>query len=412
MRRLRTVLQFFVVIILVAHAPSPHNAMATDRAATVGAQTLDEIMARQKGVAADNTVRPTAIGNPENAAAMTAPLGALGGASDPDLWRALRFGTANVNASHDGPGAKVLIQDGGTWWWQFRKGPLSSFAVYLLAGMMVLLVAFFLLRGRIQIDGEKTGHKILRFKKIERAGHWLLAGSFILLGVTGIISLFGRTVLIPLLGHEAFAFLAAATKWIHNYVGWVFMASLVIIFVLWVRDNLPDRTDITWLRQGGGLFTKDHPPAKKFNAGQKLIFWAVILLGGSISMTGLALLIPFEINMFAGTFKLLNSSGLPQLFSGTRLPEMLAPHEEMQFAQLWHAIISFVLLAIILAHIYIGSIGMEGAYDAMGSGKVDAQWARQHHAIWTEELMAPQPPAANSKPPRHDAGSGPDNGET
>ncbi|MDJ0860354.1 MAG: formate dehydrogenase subunit gamma, partial [Dinoroseobacter sp.] len=123
-------------------------------------------------------------------------------------------------------------------------------------------------------------------------------------------------------------------------------------------------------------------------AGQKVIFWSVILLGGSISASGLSLLFPFELPMFAATFEKLNAIGLPQLLGFGELRTELAPHEEMQYAAAWHAIVSFVLMAIIIAHIYIGSVGMEGAYDAMGSGQVEEQWAKEHHSLWVEEVKA------------------------
>ena len=162
-----------------------------------------------------------------------------------------------------------------------------------------------------------------------------------------------------------------------------------MVFFMWVVHNLPAKSDLKWLAQGGGIFRKGlHPPAGKFNAGQKLIFWSVIVLGASISASGLSLLFPFELPMFAKTFDILNATGLPQLFGFGELNTVLAPHEEMQYAQLWHAIVSFVLLAIIFAHIYIGTVGMEGAYDAMGSGEVEEQWAREHHSLWVEDVMS------------------------
>lgn len=365
-----------------ASAPAP----APDRSATGGAQTLEDIMARQRGEKVDNSFRSDATGDPDNAAGMANQLGTLGGASDPELWRALRFGTANITTTYKGPTGTTLVQDGGMRWLTFREGPLSKYGAYLLGATLVLLALFYLIRGRIRIDGEKTGRKIERFKAVERFGHWLLAGSFILLGITGMITLFGRKVLIPAFGHEAFSTLAVASKWVHNNVSWAFMLALVMIFVMWVIHNLPDRTDINWILKGGGIFSKGHPPAKKFNAGQKLIFWSVILLGSSISITGLALLFPFEINMFAATFDKLNSFGISEAVGLGELRTNLAPHEEMQYAQLWHAIVSFVLMAIILAHIYIGSVGMEGAYDAMGTGDVEEQWAREHHSLWVEEV--------------------------
>ncbi|MDT8326328.1 MAG: formate dehydrogenase subunit gamma [Roseovarius sp.] len=364
-----------------AEVPQP------DRSATGGAQTLDDILARQRGEKIDDSFRSGATGNPDNAAGVANQLGTLGGASDSEVWRGLRYGLADVKVSSGGPEARVLIQDGGMKWLQFRQGPLATYGAYLLGGTIVLLALFFLLRGRIRIDGEKTGRTVTRFQAIERFGHWLMAGSFVVLGITGLITLFGRKVLIPAFGHEMFSTMAIASKWVHNNISWAFMIGLVMVFFMWVMHNIPNKTDLKWIAVGGGIFKKGvHPPAKKFNAGQKMIFWAVILFGASISVTGLSLLFPFEMPMFAKTFAILNQTGLPQAIGFGELPVMLAPHEEMQLATLWHSMMAFVLMAIILAHIYIGSIGMEGAYDAMGSGEVEEQWAREHHSLWLEEI--------------------------
>ncbi|NNK78655.1 MAG: formate dehydrogenase subunit gamma [Litoreibacter sp.] len=375
-------------------------APSVDRSATGGAQTLEDILARQSGEKIDDTFRRTATGDPDSAAGITEQLGTLGGSSDPELWRALRYGSADITVSSgDELVATVLMQDGGMWWLEFREGPLMKFAGYALVGTIALLALFFLVRGRVRIDGEITGRTIERFKAVERFGHWLLASSFIVLGLTGLITLFGRKFLIPTFGHEAFSTVAVASKWVHNNISWAFMIALVMIFVMWVIHNLPDRTDIKWLLKGGGLFGGGHPPAKKFNAGQKLIFWSVIVLGTSISLTGLSLLFPFELPMFAATFEKLNATGLPQMLGFGELSTLLAPHEEMQYAQLWHALVSFVLMAIIIAHIYIGSIGMEGAFDAMGSGEVEEQWAREHHSLWVEEVKAKEGDAPKAASP-------------
>lgn len=357
------------------------------RAETGGAQTLEDILRRQEGVTIEDSFRSDLTGNPEAAAEISDQLGTLGGASDPDLWRALRYNTADITTQTRGPAVTTLMQDGGMWWLKFREGPLLSFGIYLLGGTLALLALFYLIRGRIRIEGEKTGRTITRFKAFERFGHWLLASSFLVLGVTGLISLFGRKVLIPAFGHESFAFLAVGSKWIHNNISWAFMIALVMIFIVWVAHNIPDRTDLRWLAKAGGLFGGEHPPAKKFNAGQKLIFWAVIVLGGSISVSGLSLLFPFEFNMFNHTFSTLNSWGVPGWFGAGDLPYPLQPQEEMQYTQLWHAIVSLILTAIIFAHIYLGSVGMEGAFDAMGKGEVEEQWAREHHSIWAEEVL-------------------------
>lgn len=384
-------------------SPATVTAMAQERAvggaevrrdATGGAQMLEDILARQRGERVDDSFRRKATGDPDSAAAIAAQLGTLGGASDSEIFRALRYGSADITVSAQGPAAGVVIQDGGMRWLEFRQGPLQVYGGYLLVATVVILALYMLWRGRIRIEGERTGETILRFTAVERFGHWLLAGSFILLGVTGLITLFGRAALIPIFGKEAFATLALASKWVHNSAAWAFMLALVMVFAFWVAHNIPNRTDLAWLAKGGGLFSRrSHPPARKFNAGQKIIFWVVILLGVSISLSGLSLLFPFEMPMFAATFEMLNALGLPQAIGLGELRTALAPHEEMQFAQLWHTIIAFVFMAIIIAHIYLGSIGMEGAYDAMGSGEVEKQWAKEHHSIWYEEATGEKPAA-------------------
>lgn len=381
------VLLFALVGVASLRTANDTVAEVPDRSATGGAQTLEDILARQAGQPVDNSFRADAIGAPGGAPGEVGPLGTLGGASDPELWRALRFGEADVTASASYPGANLLVQDSGMNWLEFRNGPLKTYGGYGLLATIGLLALFYLFRGRIRIDGERTGVTIERFNSVERFAHWLLAGSFILLGLTGLISLFGRIAIIPLLGHEAFAPIAVASKWIHNNVSWAFMLAIIMVFVLWVAHNIPNKYDLKWLAQAGGLFSKGvHPPARKFNAGQKFIFWGVVVLGGSISASGLALLFPFELNMFAATFQKINATGLPTLLGFGPLPEVLTPHAEMQLAQAWHAIVSFVMMAVVIAHIYIGSVGMEGAFDAMGSGEVDLQWAKEHHGLWVKEL--------------------------
>lgn len=166
------------------------------------------------------------------------------------------------------------------------------------------------------------------------------------------------------------------------------MLALVLVTIFWLAHNIPNRHDLVWLSKAGGLFSKNtHPPARKFNAGQKLIFWSVLILGLSVSASGLSLLFPFEMPMFGKTFAILNDLGLYHIL-GERLPETLTPHAEMQLATVWHAIVAVAMIAIVLAHIYLGSVGMEGAYDAKGSGHVELQWAREHHGLWVEEVEA------------------------
>ena len=239
-----------------------------------------------------------------------------------------------------------------------------------------LLALFFAIRGRVRIESGRSKQTVERFNGIERFGHWLIAGSFIILALTGLNMLYGRYVLAPVIGKDAFAFLTMLGKYAHNYLAFAFMVGLAVVFVLWVRHNFPDKTDLVWLSKAGGFFSKhSHPPAKKFNAGQKIIFWLVILGGVSISLSGIALLFPFQVAIFGPTFAALNAIG----FS---LPDPVTPMQEMQLSQIWHSIVGLFLIVVNLAHIYIGSIGMEGAFDAMGSGMVDKNWAREHHSLW------------------------------
>ena len=396
---MRAILSLILVFLLALPVAAQNEAAPQpDRSATGGAQTLEDILARQRGEQVDNSFRRE-FGDPNSAAGMAQQLGTLGGASDPDLWRALRFNEANISVSAGGDVAKVLVQEGGMAWYEFRKGPLATYGGYLLLGTIGALVLFFLLRGRIKVDAPLTGRTVVRFKFIERMAHWILAGSFILLGFTGLFVKYGRDYIAPMLGKEFNSYLLIGSKFVHNNVAWAFMLALVMVFFMWVWHNIPNRTDITWFAQAGGIIGKNHPPAKKFNAGQKIIFWSVILLGGSISISGLSLLFPFELPLFAKTFAVLNDLGVPGLLGIAELPTVLAPQEEMQLAQAWHAIVSFVLMAIIIAHIYIGSVGMQGAYDAMGSGEVDEAWVHQHHSLWLDEVKAKEKGAPKGATP-------------
>jgi formate dehydrogenase subunit gamma len=246
-----------------------------------------------------------------------------------------------------------------------------------------------------------SGRLIARFNGLERFTHWLTAGSFVVLGLTGLNVLYGRHIILPVIGADAFAFITLWGKWVHNFMAFAFIAGLVLTLVMWVSKNFWDKYDIGWLLAGGGMF-KDgvHPPARKFNTGQKILFWSVILAGASVSYTGLGLLFPFEFAPFELTFTILN-------FVGFDLPTELESMQEMQLIQTWHAIVALLMTGLIIAHIYIGTLGMEGAVDAMWSGEVDENWARQHHSAWVAELKGepePSPMTPQSHTPAEQAG--------
>lgn len=257
--------------------------------------------------------------------------------------------------------AGILEQPQGRQYRGFREGALPWIGGVAIIGMILLLTAFYVYRGRIRLrHDEDSGRKILRFNAFERFTHWLTATSFILLALSGLNYIFGKRLIMPLVGPEAFATWSQWAKYTHNFMAWPFMLGLIAMFVLWIRDNIPDRYDAAWLKAGGGFIGDKEPDAARFNAGQKIVFWAVILGGLGLSVSGLTLLFPLA---------LVDVNG-------------------MQIAQYIHAVIGVLLIAVIIAHIYIGSLGMEGAYSAMGSGEVDLSWARHHHRAWVEERQA------------------------
>jgi len=302
-----------------------------------------------------------------------------GTSSDSDLWRLLKSGGSG-SVSNANPNAATAIQTNGMDWLHIRNDAFPMYAAWGLLGVIGLLAIFFGLRGRIRIGhGGPSGKTILRFKSIERVGHWLLASSFIVLALTGLNLVYGRSVIIPILGKEAFASITVYGKLIHNYVAFALMVALVWVVVTWVRYNIPHPRDIVWFLRGGGILGGGHPAAAKFNAGQKVLFWLTVLGGVILSLSGWALLFPFTTTFFADTFGAINS------VLRTELPTTLTILQEQQLAQIVHGIMSVVLMMVVIAHIYIGSIGMEGALDAMRAGTVDRNWALEHHNLWVEE---------------------------
>jgi formate dehydrogenase subunit gamma len=195
----------------------------------------------------------------------------------------------------------------------------------------------------------------------------MTATSFIVLAITGLNYIFGKRLLMPLIRPDAFAAWSQWAKDAHNFLAWPFMLGVLLMITIWLRANLPDRYDLAWLKAGGGFFGKGQPNAGRFNAGQKLVFWCVALGGTVLSVTGIIMLFPFSVAGVNG----------------------------MQIAQYAHATAGVLLIAAIIGHIYIGTLGMQGAWDAMGSGEVDLAWARHHHRAWVEEQQAKPPCGPN-----------------
>jgi len=255
--------------------------------------------------------------------------------------------------------AATLIQPQGRGWRATMEGPVRVAGSWLILGMAAVLIAFFLLRGTIRLEHGRSGREVRRFNAVERFTHWFTASAFIILALTGLNVTFGRYVLLPLLGPDLFSAVSLGFKYAHNYVAFAFMVGLALMFVIWIAHNIPNRYDAQWLASAGGLFGRGvHPPARKFNAGQKLVFWSVIVGGTVLSVTGIYMLFPFY----------------------------FADMETQQLVTVLHAVVALVLIAVIIAHIYIGTLGMEGAWDAMYTGRVDENWAREHHSLWHAEL--------------------------
>lgn len=293
------------------------------------------------------------------------------------LWRQIRRGVQGTVSIPD-KRAGVMVQSGGEMWRLNRNNQLASLGGWLMLIAVVALAIFFAVRGRIKVEHGMSGSTVERFNFVERFAHWLTAVSFIILALTGLNMLYGRSILMPILGKSGFAGLTEFGKLAHNYLAFAFMLGILMMLVLWIRHNLPDKYDMNWLAKGGGMFSKgSHPPARKFNTGQKIIFWAVVLGGASVSYSGLALMFPFALPSLPGMTEFVNLFGM-SVPGGAGV-------ESMQVLQLAHAIVSIILIAFIIAHIYIGTIGMEGAFDAMGTGMVDENWAKEHHSVWYEE---------------------------
>lgn len=256
--------------------------------------------------------------------------------------------------------AATLIQPDGRVWRDYRRGPLLWIAAACVLGMLGLLALFYGIRGRIRIEGGRGVATILRFGAFERFMHWLTATSWCILAISGLNIVAGRIVLLPLLGNDTYTTLSEWLKFSHNFLAFPFIAGVILMFLVWVRRNIPNRIDVAWFKAGGGFVGHQHPAAEKFNGGQKAIFWIVVLGGGGLAVTGLGLMFPFYVTGITG----------------------------MQLIQVLHGGISLLMIAAMLGHIYIGSLGMEGAIDAMSSGEVDLKWAKEHHSLWVEEEMA------------------------
>ena len=254
----------------------------------------------------------------------------------------------------------TLEQPAGRDWRHFHEVTLRWVGAIVILGMLALLVIFYLARGMVRIESGRSGRTIVRFNAFERSVHWMTAACFVILALSGLNITFGRPLLLPLMTAEAFTAFSEWAKYGHNYLSFPFTLGVVLIFLMWIGGNIPNRVDVEWLKRGGGMIGDDHPPADRFNAGQKMIYWIVVLGGAAAAVSGYVLIFPFYGTTVAG----------------------------MQQAEMIHSVVAMLFIAAMLGHIYIGTIGMEGAFEAMGSGAVDVNWAKEHHSLWLEDIEA------------------------
>lgn len=276
------------------------------------------------------------------------------------VWREVRSGEAHFTTVR-GPETGVLIQTEGQAWRQWRNGPITFFGGVLLLVVPTAIGLFFAVKGAVKLHGAPTGRRMQRFSTFERVVHWGTAISFVVLGITGVLILFGKHIIEPVFGNAVLGGLLWAGKNVHNYLGPVFGVFTVLMILAFLRDNVWQAIDSVWIRKAGGIVRGEHVPSGRFNFGEKTWFW--------IGVTFLGLIV-------AG-------SGLVMDF-----PNFGQTRATMQLANVVHGVAAILLIALSLGHIYMGTIGVEGAYQSMKTGYVDETWAREHHEHWYDEVKA------------------------
>ncbi len=274
-----------------------------------------------------------------------------------DTWRQVRDGENFIDTRADS--TYNLINQSGEYWRQVRNRWISPGGLIAVGGMLAIITVFYLIVGKKTLDSPRTGRTMLRWTAVERAMHWTLASLFIALALTGLNLLYGKFVFRPLFGDGFWAPMISGTKLIHNYLGPLFGIMLIIVLAKWLTINIPKKHDWTWFKQGGGIIGKAHPDAGFANAGEKGWYWLLASVGLLVVASGLVL-------------------DFPNFDQG---------RDTMQWANMVHAIGSLGLVAVALGHIYIGTLGTEGAFEAMKTGYVDETWAKQHHNLWYDEVM-------------------------
>jgi formate dehydrogenase subunit gamma len=278
-----------------------------------------------------------------------------------NFWRAVREGTEGVTTESGPYTTNALIQNGGQNWRELRNGPVSTFAPWVLAVILLAIGTYHILVGPSRLRENRSGKTVERWTMQERVLHWYVAALFIILAISGLSLLFGRAVLIPLFGLKGFSVYADFAKILHNYLGPFFVVGVLLEIVAWIRFNLPTAADVEWMRSAGGMFNKSvHPHAGRFNAGEKAWFWVISTVGIAVCITGLIM----------------------------DFPNFNQSREAMQVSNIVHAALATIWIAVSFGHMYLGTVGVEGALEGMTTGRVSVEWAKQHHDLWYDELHA------------------------
>ena len=372
------------------------GAQAPATAPTHSAQASGQVTPAPEAVAAPTAaggiqgqnifaVKPDASADPNYAKQTNAERAKVQPGNNAPVWRQVGAGVTGYSSlpKSEAPEAGNLIQafvqypgsrltNAGEAWRQVRNNWLIPYGGSLLLIVLLAIGIFYFSKGAIKTHGADTGRKIERFTPFERAAHWSNAAAFVILAISGVVMAFGKFFMLPVIGGTLFGWLTYVLKTMHNFAGPLFAVSLVIVFFTFLRDNWPQKGDVNWLLKGGGFISGAEPPSNRFNPGEKIVFWGgVFFLGIVVVSSGFVL--------------------------DKLLPGLVYERSTMQIAHMVHAVATVLMMVMFLGHIYLGTIGMQGAYQAMKTGYVDETWAKEHHAYWYEDVKAGKIPAQRSE---------------